>query len=86
MFTPEVIEGGRVDLLSQDVTDCGVSDHIRMKKSETESQQPKTHTHTHTLVHYIQHQILIITTIIILKCVSCRKNGTKMNKNAPQTH
>ncbi len=48
MFTPEVIEGGRVDLLSQDVTDCGVSDHIRMKKSETESQQPKTHTHTHT--------------------------------------
>ncbi len=29
MFTPEVIEGGRVDLLSQDVTDCGVSDHIQ---------------------------------------------------------
>ncbi len=53
MFTPEVIEGGgRVDLLSQDVTDCGVSDHIRMKKSETESQQPKTHTHTHTHTLY----------------------------------
>lgn len=61
MFTPEVIKGGRVDLLSQDVTDCGVSDHIRMKKSETESQQPKTHTHTHiTLVIYIQHKILNI--------------------------
>ncbi len=46
MVTPEVIKGSRVDLLSQDVTDGGVSDHISMKKSETESQQPKTHTHT----------------------------------------
>ncbi len=54
MVTPEVIKGSRVDLLSQDVTDGGVSDHISMKKSETESQQPKTHT------HIIQHQILNI--------------------------
>lgn len=48
MFIPEVIKGSRVDLLSHDVTDGGISDHISMKKSETESQEPKNHTHTYS--------------------------------------